>query len=309
MRPHYLRWEKLEERLDLRLEELKAVRENRCCWIFSGQTGGEPVIVKQYKRGAYEGCAREARAIECYAEACRDVPGVLPSRIVSVNVRAGTLCISFIRGELLSTTLRRAPSGRDRSAVLEAMASTGRLLTRLRSGTASPRPPSPFLEEYFLYASTRLAQLPLLGSTLFAEFYRDAEHLFEELKDAGEHSSLSHGDLVLANMIFDGRRIGFIDFAHANFEGHVLDDVYNLWVTFETLWYASQSLRVDLLNALREGVGPLHHDYRAHRFFWEYHRRRWLAIHVGGDFVQRIKFLWALPRLARPQHLPDLVPA
>ncbi len=309
MRPHYMRWEKLEERLDLRLEALEVVRENRCCWIFRGETKGEAVIIKQYKQGLYEGCVQEARAIECYGEACAGISGVLPSRVVSVNAHTGTLCISYIRGELLSTTLRRTPRGATRSGVLDALENVGRLLARLRERTASARPPSAFLEEYLLYASARLGSLPLLGTTLFSEFPRDAERLFEELCDAGELSSLSHGDLVLANMIFDGRRIGLIDFAHANLDGHVLDDVYSLWVTLETLWYAPSSLRSDMMSAVRQGIGSLEHDYRAHRFFWEYHRRRWLAIHVSGTLVRRLKFLWALPRLVHPSRLPGLVPA
>lgn len=299
MTPHHLHWQKLEERLDLRLDTLVPVRENRLCWIYRGKSRGEQVIVKQYKRDCHEGAAREARAVARYAEACRDVPAMLASSVVAQNDETGTLCISFIPGRLLSMELRKPLSRVKRQAVLAAVGDLGRLLARLRELTQSAHVLSSFLEEYMLHTSHRLASLPVLGPVLFGDHASDASRMFEELLTVREPSSLSHGDLVFANMIFDERRVGLIDFANANFESHTLDDVYAFQTTCDNMLHLSSSLRFDLANALRAGLGRTSFDPRVHQFFWEYHRRRWLTINLNGTWMRRIRFLLALPRMSR----------
>lgn len=299
MSPHHLHWQKLEERLDMRLDSLVPVRENRLCWIFRGRAHGEPVIVRQYKRECREGALREARAVERYGEACESVPSLLPLRVLASNQEEGTLCINLIEGELLSDAMRRPLTRARREAVLAAVGDLGRLLARLRELTVTAHEPSSFLEEYLLYTSHRLASVPLLGPVLFGDAASDATRLFEELRQAGEPSSLSHGDLVFANMIFDGRSLGLIDFTNANFESHTLDDLYTFQVTCDNLWHLSSSVRFDLSNALRAGLGRMTFDSRTHRFYWEYHRRRWLTINLNGGISHWLKFVLALPRMTR----------
>ncbi len=283
----------------MKLDMLVPVRENRLCWIFRGVSRGDPVFVRQYKRECREGAEREARAVGLYYEACHSVPGFLPLRVLASNHEEGTLCINLIHGELLSGALRKPLGRARREAILAAVGDLGRLLSRVRELSVTSHEPSSFLEEYLLYTSHRLASIPVLGPVLFGDHASDATRLFEELRQAEESCSLSHGDLVFANMIFDGRSLGLIDFTNANFESHTLDDLYNFQVTCDNLWHLSSSMRFDLSNALRAGLGRMKFDVRAHRFYWEYHRRRWLTINLNGGISRWFKFLMALPRMTR----------
>jgi tRNA A-37 threonylcarbamoyl transferase component Bud32 len=297
--PLYQRWAKLEERLDVRLDSLTLLRENRTCWIYLSQVAGERVVLKQYKHHARQLCSREAVAVSLYSSLCRELRGLLPSEIRAVNPETGTLCITFIEGELMSDVLRRgARSARERTRCCSALERVGELLARMRERTARPGSYSPFLEEYMVHVSRLLEETPGLGA-VFKGYSATALHLFEDLRDAAEETSLSHGDLVCANLILSGDRVGVIDFANANLDSHYLDDVYNLRVTCQNLLHLPRGFRRDLMLAIASSVDLEQCDARTHRFFWEYHKRRWLHLQLCGSWARRARALALLPGMVR----------
>ncbi len=302
--PLYQRWAKLEGRLDLQLDSLSLLRENRTCWIYAARAAGEALVVKQYKSQARALCAREAHALQLYAALCDDVPGLLPSEVRRLNEETGSLCLTFIEGELMSEALRKrgndaAEQRRCRAAIERVSA----LLAKLRAQTCSDRLPAQFLEEYIVHTSRRLEQAAVLGA-LFAGYEVSARALYVELEEAGELTSLSHGDLVFANLILDGDQVGLIDFANANPDSHPLDDVYNLEVTCANLLHLSARFRADLARAIRSALDLSASDPRTHRFYWEYHKRRWLHLQLDSGWAQRARVLAVLPRLLRSSAPP-----
>lgn len=298
------RWAKLEGRLDLQLDSLSLLRENRTCWIYAARAAGEAVVVKQYKPQARALCAREARAHRVYTQLCDAVPGLLPSEIRGINEETGSLCLTFIEGELMSEVLRkRGDDTGEQRRCRAALERVGELLAHLRARTSSDRPPAPFLEEYLVHTSRSLERTPVLGA-LFAGYEASARSLYEELGAAGEPTSLSHGDLVFANLILDGAQVGLIDFANANPESHPLDDVYNLEVTCANLLHLSARFRADLAQALRSRLDLSGSDARTHRFYWEYHKRRWLHLQLGSGWIHRARAVAVLPRLLRSSAAP-----
>ncbi len=298
--PLYERWDKLEERLDLRLEALSLLRENATCWIYQAEAAGETVVVKQYKRHARALCAREADALALYGELCESSATLLPSRTLAVSPTKGTLCVSYIDGRLMSEVLRGPLNAGRRKKCQQAVGEIGHLLSRLRKRSLTHRDPSPFLEEYILFVSRGLERTPGLGAIVFRGYERQAARLYEELCESEERASLSHGDLVPANIVVGDRGVGLIDFANTNPEGHTLDDLYNFQITCENLVHLPSSFRRDLVGALHEAVGLGEHDERAHRFFWEYHRRRWILLQLSGGLAHRAKALVRLPSMLRP---------
>lgn len=301
--PLFQRWTKLEERLDLRLDSLELLRENRTCWIYRARVEGESLVLKQYKRHARELCAREVAAVRLYSRLSREVPNLIPSTVRAWNVETGTVCVTFIEGELMSDVLRfGGRSARERARCCAALARVGELLRRVRQETSREAFFSPFLEEYVLHVSRLLEGLPGLG-TFFAGYVDSARRLYEDVQASGEGVSLAHGDLVFANLILAGERVGLIDFANANPESHVLDDVYNLRVTCQNLLHVPQGLRRDLVSALESSLELEGCDRRVHRFFWEYHKRRWLHLQLSGGWARRARALALLPRMLRTEPL------
>lgn len=300
------RWARLEERLDLRLDSLVPIRENRICWIYRAHAAGETLVVKQYKHHARQLCAREARALRLYSELCRGLDQLLPSDLRALNERTGTLCTTFIEGEMMSTALPRCWwSRRERSRCRGALERVSELLQRFWERTRSERAPSSFFGEYLVHTSAQLERMPIYG-VLFDGYVRSARHLYADLKDAGDQTSLSHGDLVCANLILCGDRVGVIDFANANAESHPLDDVYNMQVTLENLLHLPASLRRELCNAISSGLNIGWTDPRTRTFYWEYHKRRWLHLQLSGGWARRARTLAILPSVmsSSPTHAP-----
>lgn len=297
--PLYQRWAKLEERLDVRLDSLTLLRENRTCWIYQSQVAGESVVLKQYKHHARQLCAREAAAVSLYSTLCRELRGLLPSEIRAANPDTGTLCITFIEGELMSEVLRTgARSARERTRCSSALERVGELLLRLRQHTVRAGSFSPFLEEYMVHVSRLLEETTGLGS-LFKGYAASALQLYEDLRDAADETSLSHGDLVCANLILSGDRVGVIDFANTNLDSHFLDDVYNLRVTCQNMLHLPRSFRHELMVAISSSLDLEACDDRTHRFFWEYHKRRWLHLQLCGSWARRARALTLLPSMMR----------
>lgn len=293
--PLYQRWAKLEERLDLRLDSLSLLRENRSCWIYRGSSAGETVVVKQYKHHARNLCEREARALGLYSQICSVSSHLLRSEVRALNAQTGSLCVTFIEGDLMSDVLRaRAWSRREQRRCGLALERVSELLLQLRERTRSDNAPSPFLEEYLVHASRHLERTPGLRR-LFAGYVASARRLYEELKDAAEETSLSHGDLVCANLILCGDHVGVIDFANANPESHPLDDVYNMQVTLEHLLHLPRSVRHELSSAVAGALDLTSTDPRTRSFYWEYHKRRWLYLQLNGGWARRARTLALLP--------------
>lgn len=304
--PLHQRWARLEERLDRRLDALVPIRENRTCWIYRARAAGEDLVVKQYKHHARQLCAREAQALRLYSELCRGLDQLLPSELRALNERTGTLSTTFIEGELMSSALRRCWwSRRERSRCRYALQRVSELLQRFWERTRSECAPSSFLEKYLVHTSEQLEGMPIYGA-LFDGYVRSARQLYQDLKEAGDRTSLSHGDLVCANLVLCGDRVGVIDFANANPESHPLDDVYNMQVTLENLFHLPVSLRRELCAAISSGLNIGSTDPRTRTFYWEYHKRRWLHLQLSGGWARRARTLAILPLVmsSSPTHEP-----
>jgi Ser/Thr protein kinase RdoA (MazF antagonist) len=273
----------LAERLGLDLRAVTLLRRNDYCEIFRAVVEGEPVVVKQYLTGDPELARREAQAIAFYHEVADGDPSLIPARLLALNPETRTFCMSWVQGELLSRLLLRAGGRADlerRSVV--AMERLGRLLAELHGRTAArDAAPSPFLLEYIVHASRRLERVPLLGRTLFRGYEAESERLYDALCAAGTAPSFAHGDLVPANIVLDGERIGLIDFANTNRRSHLLNDVYGLRIGAESSPFRP-ALRAELVRALYRGLGRLDFPDAVHRFHWEYHRRRWLSLKLAS---------------------------
>lgn len=302
---------RLSMRLGLPLSAVTLLRKNEYCAIYGAESDDGPVVVKQYVRGDASLAEREAHGIELYARLTEGDPAFLPIRCVALNRETRTLCMTRTPGELMSRLLRRAHVRRTlRRTATAAMEHVGRFLrTAWQSTRTAETPPSPFLAEYIRYTSGRLERLPLLGRTLFAGYEAEADRLYDELCREGGPTGFSHGDLVFANMIVNGDRIGLIDFANVNEHSHVLNDVYNLRIACDQAPVAIPGLRGRLRAALRQGLGPLDAPEAARRFYWEYHRRRYLSLTLASRRpVGTLQGLLALPKLAAPYRADTLEP-
>jgi aminoglycoside phosphotransferase (APT) family kinase protein len=103
--------------------------------------------------------------------------------------------------------------------------------------------------------------------------------------------SFVHGDFVFKNMHVDGERIGLIDFANANPLSHPLNDIYNLHFALANM-LVPQGFKDRLMASFREGWGNVTFPEIVHRFYYEYHRRRWLMLKLTSrsprDLIQGI---------------------
>lgn len=289
----------LSTRLDMSLAGLSQIKDNGRCRVYRAFDGGEPVIVKQYRRADAALAREEARALARYSAICEDVPEVMPVRVLAFNPDTSTLCMEHLEGRPLTEVIEEArgdPAGqRD---VTRAIALVGALLRRLHETTRRPHvPPSPFLREYLAYVSAGLRSVPLLGMSVFNSYAWDVDVLWDELHRAKEPTSAMHGDPAINNILVRGKRIGLIDFANTNDSAHLLADGYALSVSLRTK-RLSDGFRRKLHDALQDGIEGSSYPDSVHRFYWELHRRRWLFLKlVQGNTLAHAQGLRSLSDL------------
>lgn len=266
--------------LDLKIDAIYPIQRNKYCAIGRGVLdSGENCIIKDYIDSDPELARMEAEALEFYDSICNDTPGLKSCRLLAYNANRNVLAMSFMSGSSYTRFVYRALfSAERRGQVLNHARALGKLLRELyqrRHNTEGKL--GEFMQEYMRHASGRLENVPLVGRHLLGPNLPSADTLFDEARASGESTSYCHGDCVLRNAHADGQSIGLIDWANTSNNSHILNDIYNFRTAAHNMFIPS-GFRKQLLEALSEGLGNLTFDIRLHRFFYEYHRRRWLML-------------------------------
>ncbi len=269
--------------LGMELEGLDLIQENQYCWILRAWSGGEPLIVKQYKGKDPSLMLTEAAGLEMYRNLVEGDPAWIAAGCLRAAPEHNLIAIEFVPGECFSDLVYRGRRDADaRRRSLQVMERLGDFLQRLRRETARPGEAlDPWIFEYLEYTSARLQDIPLFGRMLFAHARAEARELIQDLQAASPVPSAVHGDFVFRNMHVDGERAGLIDFANTLSHGHVLHDLYNLYFALQNMALPG-SFRMQLWEAFQRGLGELEEPDAAHRFFHEWHRRRWLMLKILG---------------------------
>ncbi|RMG46934.1 MAG: hypothetical protein D6723_16655 [Acidobacteria bacterium] len=292
--------------LGLPLTSLHLIKENAYCFIYQAHLEGQPVIVKKYKGADPHLAEMEARAIDFYHQIARHHQDLIDSRTIAFNRENNILCIQYVPGECFSRLLYRSiVDRRRRQRALRIMTILGEFLRDLYETTRQPGADTDaFIFEYFHYCSRRLETLPVLGPLFFPGIVADAERLSHAFRRAGVAPSFIHGDFVFKNIHVLGERVGLIDFANTNARSHVLNDVYNLRLALDNMLLPA-SFKAALLGHFFDGLGAHAFPEIAHRFYYEYHRRRWLMLKIRSrhplDWLQAWRGLFGFARPFTPR--------
>lgn len=280
--------------LHIELDSLDLIKENKYCVIYLAETPNGPRIVKKYKGEDTSLVRVEADALSFYHQLAKDELSLTDSGEPLLREDRNLLCIGFVQGDAFSDVLYRAQKDavlRDRSVRI--MRILGKVIRTIFERTQRPTDEtSPFIFEYFNYCSARLEQIPLLGSTLFKGMSSQAERLANEFRGSRILPSFVHGDFVFKNIHVKDEKVGLIDFANANPLSHPLNDIYNLRFALANM-LLSKTFKADLLAGFQAGLGSVDFSEIAQRFYYEYHRRRWLMLKLmsrnPSDLVQGLR--------------------
>lgn len=280
---------------------LQFIQENKYCAIYRANTPNGLRIIKKYHGGDPTLAREEAKALDFYHDLTLQDPDLLRSGKSLLREGRNLLCIGFVEGDPMSDVLCRAR----RDPVLQAqmvrvMGILGRVLRKMYDQTRAPgAETSPFIFEYMDYCSGRLEQA-VFFSMFFRGLQKEAKALGWELAGADIDPSFVHGDFVFKNIHIQGDRVGLIDFANTNPRSHPLNDIYNLRIALSNMVLPIR-FKKRLMTGLYEGFGRVFFPETAHRFYYEYHRRRWLMLKLLSkgirDRVQGIRghFTFARP--------------
>ncbi len=266
--------------LDLKLVAVHPIQRNKYCAIGRGVLDdGRDCVVKDYGESDPNLARLEAEALDFYDGICRDAPGLKTCRLLSYNADHNILAMSFMEGSSYTRFVYKALTvPRQRERVLDHARALGSLLHELYRRRHDPEGRlGDFMREYMLHVSDRLGRVPVVGRSLLGPELPSAEVLFEEARDCGEATSFCHGDCVPRNAHADADGIGLIDWANTSTQSHILNDLYN-FLTASRNMFLTPGYRKQWIEAISDGLGELVFDIRLHRFFYEYHRRRWLML-------------------------------
>ncbi|MFH0960679.1 MAG: phosphotransferase [Pseudomonadota bacterium] len=292
--------------LDIDLKSLDLIKENKYCIIYVAATPDGRRIVKKYKGEDSSLVKIEADALIFYHELAQNDSDLMDSGIPLLRQGRNLLCIGFIDGEAFSDVLYKARKDdaiRDKSIRL--MRKLGRVIRTIYDKTRKPgAKTSPFIFEYLDYCSNQLHKMPILGSTFFKRMPTDSKQIAEEFERSNIEPSFIHGDLVFKNIHIKGERLGLIDFANANSLSHPLNDIYNLRFALSNM-LLPQTFKTKLLEGFNLGTGQFDFPPAARRFYYEYHRRRWLMLKLSSknpvDFLQGVRGLMSFARNSAPE--------
>ena len=261
------------------MSRLDLIKENDYCRIYGAEANGLPLIIKKYKGSDPALAEAEARGVDLYHRMVRGDPHWIDSKTIRLVVPQNLVCLGHIEGEpFRSFLLNVGPDEKLRKLAFFLLTQLGRLLERLYESTQSPgADTSPFIFEYLHYCSAELERLPVVGPIAFKGYRDSAVRLEGELRGADLTPSFVHGDLVFQNMHVSGDRIGLFDFANTNDLSHLLNDYYNLMFNLATI-RLPRSFKKGLMRAFATGLSGLSFCEAAHRFYYEYQRRRWLML-------------------------------
>ena len=301
MKTEHLKKEEFSRDLGMELTSLNLIQENKYCHIFRSSCDGHPFIIKKYKGDDASLVKEEAKALNFYHHVAKDDPDLIDSKAVKLAAKKNLLCIGFVSGEPFSDVLYRGRRDADlRRQSVRIMGILGKLLKGLHEMTHAPgAETSPFIFEYAEYTSRRLAGIPLLGSLFFKGIGEESARLSRSFKAARITPSFTHGDFVFRNIHVDGGRVGLIDLANTIARSHTLNDVYNLNFALNNM-ILPKEYKTELWSAFQKGITPLSFPEIAHRFYYEYHRRRWLMLKIRSrnpkDLAQALRGLFGFAR-------------
>lgn len=270
--------------LAMDITSLSFIRENARCRVYRAKSADSLLIIKKYQNMDSSLVEAEASALDLYHSVAESDNNLIDSRTVFFNREKNIIGIGFVDGSSLTRLVGRGnldDETRDRS--LRIMGTPGRLLRRFYDLTRQPEAQtSPALFEYFAHCSKRLEEMSGVGPVLFRGYEESAERLIESFRRARVSPSFAHGDFVTCNIHVAGERAGLIDFAQTDFRSHLLNDLYNLSFALKNM-YISSTYRDALRSALTYGLGELSFPVEAHRFYYEYQRRRWLMLKIRSS--------------------------
>ena len=292
--------------LDIDLKSLDLIKENKYCIIYVADTPHGRRIVKKYKGEDSSLVKIEAEALTFYHELAQNDSDLMDSGEPLLRDDKNLLCIGFIEGDAFSDVLYRARKDdviRDQSTRLIRI--LGRVIRTIYDKTRKPtEKSSPFIFEYFYYCSNRLHKMPILGATFFKRMSEDSIEIAKEFERSNVEPSFIHGDLVFKNIHVKGERLGLIDFANANSLSHPLNDIFNLRFALANMMLP-KSFKTELLEGFNLGMGKLDFPRSVKRFYYEYHRRRWLMLKLMSrnpvDFMQGVRGLLTFARHSAPE--------
>jgi hypothetical protein len=294
--------------LDMELSSLHLIQENKYCGIYRSEVHGQPFIIKKYKGEDSSLIEKEAKALDFYHEIAREDPDLIDSRATKLNADRNILCIGFVEGECFSDLLYQAKRDvQKQEQCVKIMAILGRLMNGLYGMTHTPgEETSPFIFEYLEYSSGRLEDTVFPWGWLFKGMRSSAKILAESLRESHIAPSFIHGDFVFRNMHVQEKRIGLIDFANTIQRSHVLNDVYNLRMALHNMILPGD-FKMELWSSFARGLNSLSFPETAHRFYYEYHRRRWLMLKIKSrnpkDKMQAVRGLLGFARAFRPEFI------
>jgi Ser/Thr protein kinase RdoA (MazF antagonist) len=287
--------------LGIELKSLDLIKENKYCAIYLADTPDGARIVKKYKTGDPSLVRIEAEALRFYHLLAQDDANLIDSGEPLLREDKKLICIGFVEGEAFSDVLVRSRKDSDlRKRCVQWMRILGKIIRTIYDRTQSQEATSPFIFEYFDYCSARLEKIPIFGPIFFNGLSSEARELADEFRGSNDVPSFVHGDFVFKNIHVMDDRVGLIDFANANSCSHPLNDIYNLRFALANMLLPKR-FKEDLLASFYEGLGSVEFSDIAHRFYYEYHRRRWLMLKLmSGSLSDLAQGFRGLASFAKP---------
>jgi len=299
--------------LGIELADLSPIQRNEYCAIGKGTLrDGTPCIIKDYGNSDPSLGKQEADSITFYQTISGGVDGLKGCGLLAYNEAQNLLAISFMSGESYTRFVYKSLFSKDRKLIAIQHAKTvGILLRELyqRGPVAPENELGDFMREYFQHATDRLEKVPMLGKLILGGNTGSVDSLLSDATASGERPSFCHGDCVPRNAHSDEHGIGLIDWANTSEQSHILNDVYNLFTALNNM-VLPPAYKTKILQALSDGLGDLTFDIRLHRFFYEYHRRRWLMLKLytrrPWPWLQALRGLATFAKPFSPERLGAL---
>ena len=299
--------------LGIELTDLSPIQRNKYCAIGKGTLrDGTPCIVKDYGQSEPALAKLEADSLTFYQTISEGIAGLKGCGLLAYNEQENLLAISFMSGESYTRFVYKSlfSKGRKNIACQHAQR-LGALLRELylRGPSTKEAQLGDFMREYLQHSTDQLGNIPMLGKISLGKNPPSVETLLSDAKASGERPSFCHGDCVPRNAHADASGIGLIDWANTSEESHILNDVYNLFTALQNM-VLPPTYKKRIIQSLSDGLGDLAFDVRLHRFFYEYHRRRWLMLklcaHRPWPLLQALRGLATFAKPFSPSRLGAL---
>ncbi len=299
--------------LGIELTNLSPIQRNKYCAIGKGiLRDGTPCIIKDYGKSDPKLAQLEADSLSFYDNISTTVDGLKSCGLLAHNPEENLLAISFMSGESFTRYVYKSIFSNTRKTIALHHAETiGTLLRELylRGPASTEKELGDFMREYLQHSTDRLRNIPILGKLCLGKNEPSVQTLLSGATESGERPSFCHGDCVPRNAHSDDSGIGLIDWANTSEQSHILNDIYNLLTALQNM-IIPPTYKNQIIQALSDGLGDLAFDIRLHRFFYEYHRRRWLMLKLYArrpwPLAQALRGLATFAKPFSPHHLGAL---